>query len=235
MLIITKDRKTTNSVLPSGKAPRIGNAFSIPAGKKMSCPGATSVCESICYAGKLEKMYPNFRKSVLHNWDLVKDSSGPEIEILLVDMLDRFVSDCDKWDAPKEFRIHADGDFFNNNYIMAWIHIMQKFSGIRFWVYTRNAVAAIRIHKAVIDNCSLYFSGDKKNIAAAQMLNKIHGIRIAMLGETFDEAKELFPKAVRCPENNKAIPLISNKGSACAVCRLCIDGKNNVLFSKTKR
>jgi hypothetical protein len=38
-----------------------------------------------------------------------------------------------------------------------------------------------------------------------------------------------------CPEQLKRIPLISEKGGACAVCRLCIDGKSDIRFSISKR
>lgn len=234
-LRVTKDRKVANSVMPSGKQARIANAFSLPAGHNYACPDATEYCEAICYAGKLEKIFAGFRANVMHNWDILKDMSGPDMEIALSAVVREFVAQCDKWDAPKNFRIHADGDFFNANYTMAWINVMRMFPNVQFWVYTRVANSAVRIHKAELDNCSLYFSGDPVNVNVAVMLNNLYGINIAMVANTFDEAKALFPKAARCPENNKAIPLISTKGSACQVCGLCITGRNSVLFSKTKR
>jgi hypothetical protein len=235
MLKITKDRKVANSVTPSGKTARIANAFSLPAGKDMSCPGATPVCETICYAGKLEKLFPSFRNTVMHNWDILKNASGPDMESMLFDIVADFAIQSDKWNAPPNFRIHADGDFFNADYTMAWIRVMESMPSVQFWVYTRNAYSATRIHKAGLVNCSLYFSGDSANVNIAKALNSTYGIKIAMLGDTFAEAKALFPKSVRCPENNKAIPLISTKGSACQVCGLCIDGRNSVLFSRSKK
>ena len=235
-LKITKDRKVANSVMPSGKQARIANAFSLPAGHNYSCPGATDYCEAICYAGKLEKIFKGFRDNVMHNWNILKDIDGLAMENLLTAAIGEFVEQCDKWNAPKHFRIHADGDFFNNDYIMAWIHVMKAFPDVQFWVYTRNVTAAVRIHKAMIRNCSLYFSGDPVNASIANMLHRTYGINIAMVADTFNEAKELFDgKATRCPENNKSIPLISTKGSACEVCGLCIHGRKSVLFSKTKR
>lgn len=235
-LKITKDRKVANSVMPSGKQARIANAFSLPAGHNYSCPGATDYCEAICYAGKLEKIFKGFRDNVMHNWDILKDMSGPDMEYALTIAMREFVAQCDKWNAPKHFRIHADGDFFNGHYIMAWIHVMKAFPDVQFWVYTRNVTAAVRIHKAMLTNCSLYFSGDPVNAPIANMLHSTYGINIAMVADTFDEAKSLFDgKATRCPENNKSIPLISTKGSACEVCGLCIHGRKSVLFSKTKR
>jgi hypothetical protein len=237
MLKLTKDRKVANSVMPSGKQARIANAFSLPAGREFSCPGATDYCEAICYAGKLEKIFKGFRENVMHNWNILKDMSGPDMELALIEVMEQFVRDCDKWNAPRNFRIHADGDFFNSDYIMAWIHVMQQYQSVQFWVYTRNVTAAVRIHKAMLDNCSLYFSGDPANASVATMLHNVYGINVAMVADTFDGAKALIPdiKAVRCPENNKAIALIDKRGSACQRCGLCIDGRKSVLFSKTKR
>ncbi len=53
----SNDRKVANAVSKNGKTPAIANTFGLPAGRDYSCPGATSVCESVCYAGKLEKLY----------------------------------------------------------------------------------------------------------------------------------------------------------------------------------
>jgi hypothetical protein len=236
MLKVTRDRKVANSVTASGNV-RIANAFSLPAGREFSCPGATDYCERICYAGKLEKIYKGFRDNVMHNWNILKDASGPAIVNMLVEVMDKFVADCNKWNAPKNFRIHADGDFFSADYTWAWIQVMRMYPEIQFWVYTRVVASAVSIHKANLDNCSLYFSGDPANASIATMLHNVYGINVAMVADTFDEAKALIPdiKSVRCPENNKAIALIDKRGSACQRCGLCIDGRKSVLFSKTKR
>jgi len=65
-------------------------------------------------------------------------------------------------------------------------------------------------------------------------------VKIAYLGDTFDLAKQAMlamtgKPAAACPEQLKRIPLISEKGGACAVCRLCIDGKSDIRFSISKR
>ena len=52
------DRKVANAVSKNGKQAAIANTFGLPAGKNYSCPNATSVCESVCYAGRLERVYP---------------------------------------------------------------------------------------------------------------------------------------------------------------------------------
>ena len=113
------DRKVANSLTLSGNA-RIANSFGLPAGKAYSCPNATSVCEKICYAGKLEKIYKGTRENLLHNFDLLKGANRGQMIEMLDKMITEFENDCDKWNAPKYFRIHWDGDFFSDDYALAW-------------------------------------------------------------------------------------------------------------------
>ena len=237
-LLRSKDRKVTNAVSPNGKTPTIANTFGLPAGKAYSCPGATSVCESVCYAGKLEKVFPTVKKNLLHNWELLKDADLETMQDLLSEMIDEFIIDCNKRNAPKLFRIHWDGDFFNDTYTYAWKTIIEKHSDIQFWVYTRVKSAALILKD--ISNLSLYYSTDDDNKDIAHDLKLTNGIRLAYLGKTFaateDTMKELTGKpGAKCPENNKSIPLISSNGSACVSCGLCVYGKADIRFSASKK
>lgn len=235
MLKRTKDRKVTNSVTAKGNV-RIANAFSLPA--ITSCPGATDYCKAICYAFKLEKAYPSFHDVAMHNYNTLVGLPKDEMVTELYDMMQAFVNECLKWNAPMYFRIHADGDFFSKDYLSAWMNIIWAFPEVQFWVYTRDPEAAFELHFGFgMNNCTVYFSADPDNMPTADRLHRDYGIRIAMLADTFADAREMMGdiKAVNCPENNKAIPLIDSKGSACARCGLCIHGRNNVLFSKGKK
>lgn len=237
-LLRSKDRKVANAVSPNGKAATIANTFGLPAGKAYSCPGATSVCESVCYAGKLEKVFPSVKKNLLHNWELLKDANHDTMEALLEEMIVDFIKDCDKRKAPKLFRIHWDGDFFNDTYAFAWKHVILNNPDIQFWVYTRVKSAALILKG--IDNLSLYFSADSENIKIAVDLKINSGVRMAYLAKNFAigqaDVKEMIGKpAAKCPENNKQIPLISTKGSACVSCSLCVYSKSDIIFSATKK
>jgi Gene product 88 len=238
MLKRSFDRKVANKVSPNGKTASIANTFGLPAGKAYSCPGATSVCESVCYAGKLEKIYKGVRDNLLHNWNLVKDADHDTIEALLEEMIAEFIKDCDKKDAPKLFRIHWDGDFFNDTYTFAWKHVILNHPEIQFWVYTRVKSAAVMLKD--IDNLSLYYSTDSENKEIGVSLKKDHGIRLAYLAKNFaigqSEMKEMFGKpGAKCPENLKSIPLISQNGSACVSCSLCVYSKADIVFSSSKK
>jgi hypothetical protein len=232
------DRKVANLVTKNGKQAAIANTFGLPAGKAFSCPGATSVCESVCYAGKLEKLFKGVKTNLLHNWELLKDADQKTMENLLSAMIDEFVIDCNKKNAPKLFRIHWDGDFFNDTYTNAWKNIILNNTDIKFWVYTRVHAAAVMLKG--IPNLSLYYSTDSENKEIGVSLKKDHGVRLAYLAKNFAigqaDMKELFNRpGAKCPENLKSIPLISNAGSACVSCGLCVYSKSDIVFSSSKK
>ena len=234
----SNDRKVANLVTKNGKQAAIANTFGLPAGKAYSCPGATSVCESVCYAGKLEKLFKGVKANLLHNWDLLKDADQLTMETLLNEMINDFKADCLKKDAPMLFRIHWDGDFFNDTYTNAWKTVINNHPEIQFWVYTRVKSAALILKD--IDNLSLYFSTDSENVKVGVDLKLNQGIRLAYLAKNFaigqGEMKELFNKpGAKCPENNKQIPLISTNGSACVSCSLCVYSKSDIVFSASKK
>ena len=234
----SNDRKVANLVTKNGKQAAIANTFGLPAGKAYSCPGATSVCESVCYAGKLEKIFPGVRTNLLHNWSLLKDADSVTMSALLNEMITDFVADCNKKDAPKLFRIHWDGDFFNDTYTNAWKTVITNNPDIQFWVYTRVKSAALILKD--IDNLSLYFSTDSENVKIGVDLKIKSGVRLAYLSKNFAigqaDMKEMIGKpGAKCPENLKAIPLISTNGSACVSCGLCVYSKADIVFSATKK
>jgi ferredoxin len=231
------DRKVTNAVSKNGKTPTIANTFGLPSGKDYSCPGETAICAKVCYAGKLERVYKGVRDVLLHNWELLKDANKATMVELLNEMILDFKADCDKRNAPKLFRIHWDGDFFSDEYAYAWKDVIKFHDDVKFWVYTRVPTAAIILNG--IDNLSLYFSTDSENTNHAKNLNVL-GIKLAYLADTFAigqaDLKEMIGKpGAKCPENKKAIPLISTNGSACVSCGLCIDNKANIVFSAKKK
>ena len=69
---------------------------------------------------KLEKIYKGVKATLLHNWELLRNADSDTMVQLLSDMIAEFKKDCDKRNAKKLFRIHWDGDFFNDTYAYAW-------------------------------------------------------------------------------------------------------------------
>jgi hypothetical protein len=237
-LLRSKDRKVANAVTPNGKQASIANTFGLPAGKAFSCPGATSVCETVCYAGKLEKIFKGVRVNLMHNWELLKDADSDTMINLIDEMIIDFKKDCAKKDAPLLFRIHWDGDFFNDTYAYAWKSVITNHTDIQFWVYTRVQSAALILKD--IANLSLYYSTDSENKSTGVTLKNDHGIKLAYLAKNFEvgqaDMKSMIGKVgAKCPENKKAIPLISQQGSACVSCSLCVYSKSDIVFSATKK
>jgi hypothetical protein len=91
-----------------------------------------------------------------------------------------------------------------------------------------------------IANLSLYYSTDSENKSIGVTLKNDHGVKLAYLAKNFlvgqADMKEMIGKVgAKCPENKKAIPLISTKGSACVSCSLCVYSKSDIVFSSSKK
>jgi hypothetical protein len=223
----------------AGTQALIANTFGLPSGKQFSCPGATSVCELICYAGKLEKVFTSVRTALTHNWELLKDASQPEMVSLLSETVDAFRADTVKRGAELLFRIHWDGDFFSLDYATAWREVIEANADIQFWVYTRSDFAVYIL--LGLDNLGLYFSTDSANKELGAQLARDTGVKLAYLADTFAEGKADMREmnrngkaGVPCPENNRKVAMIDADGSACVKCGQCIFARNDILFSATK-
>jgi hypothetical protein len=237
-LIRSKDRKVANQVNAGGKQPTMANTFGLPSGKAFSCPGATSVCEKICYAGNLERVFKGVRAVLETNWNQLKDADLDTMISLLDTMLDEFEIEAEKRNAEKLFRIHWDGDFFSEEYTFAWENVIRLHPDVQFWAYTRSDFAVPIL--IGMDNLSLYFSADEANKDLAISLKKQYGVKLAYLAKDFATGKSDFAElqdksAIPCPENNKKIGLISTKGSACVLCSQCVFNRNDILFSASKK
>ena len=221
----------------NGKQSAMKNTFGLPSGIAYSCRGETPTCKKVCYAGRLEKVYPSVRALLLHNWLLLKDADYNTMVSLLDDMIQSFNKDCAKYPSiDKIFRIHWDGDFFSDEYTVAWRTVIARYPQVQFWVYTRVESSA-RILQG-INNLSLYYSTDRDNESIGISLRAI-GIKLAYLEDTFETGgirlKVITGKVgAMCPENKGVIPLISTIGSACGVCRLCVDNRTDIRFSISK-
>jgi hypothetical protein len=244
MLKRSKDRKTANLANRAGKQPLIANAFGLPAGRAYSCPGATSVCEAVCYAGKLEKVFPSMRALLEHNWQHLKDASYPAMVWLLNTMIREFSAECDKRNADKAFRIHWDGDFFSRTYASAWAAVVRRNPDVTFWVYTRSFTNSLNVIDLIADipNLAVYLSVDHDNEEWAEViLAEYPDVMIAALSDTMDNAAEVIRNVrpdnrpgAKCPELIGAIPLIDLKGGACFSCQLCPKGKADIRFASSK-
>ena len=237
------DRKTANMSTRNGKQALIANAFGMASGKAYSCPGATEVCESVCYAGKLERLFPGMRATMLANYNAVANATYAELVEALSDMIDGFRADCVKRDADMAFRIHHDGDFLNRTYASAWANVIRKNADITFWVYTRSFIPGANVIDIIADipNLAVYLSVDSANSEYVRaIIDEYPSVHIAILSQTMETGAGAMADfrdrpGAKCPENIKRIPLITNAGGACFSCQLCVKGNVDVRFAVTKR
>jgi hypothetical protein len=240
-LRLSTDRKTANLSTPNGKQAKIKNAFGMASGREFSCPGATAVCEKVCYAGKLEKLFPAMRAMMISNFETVMALSPRELRQELRAMVAGFVADCEKHGAEKAFRIHHDGDFVNRAYAHAWADVIREFPDVQFWVYTRSFTPGINVVDLIADipNLAVYLSVDSVNGGYARtILDEFPSVKIAALSQTTSDAALVIQDirqdnrpGAKCPENVGAIPLITEKGGACFSCGLCVKGKADIRFA----
>lgn len=219
---------------------RVKNSFGLPAGQAYSCPGATSVCETVCYAGKIEKQYSAVMGAMLHNYELLKNSSWSGMVELIHGMILEFNGECDRKNVDKVFRIHWDGDFFSRTYASAWATVIGLFPDVQFWVYTRSFTDKLNVIDLIanIPNLAVYLSVDSDNSEwSREIVAEYPSVSIASLSDTMDESALVIQDirgdnkpGAKCPELIKAIPL----QGACPSCSLCVYGKADIRFATTK-
>jgi len=133
--------------------------FSLPAG--YTCPGACDClawfdresnklldgpkAEFRCFAASLEALRPNVRKSVDRNLAILKDARSVKGMAEVINM-----------SLPSikfhNIRVHADGDFFNQTYFLAWMEVARKNPQRVFYAYTKNLPVWVRNADNVPDN-----------------------------------------------------------------------------------
>lgn len=241
-------RKITNLPSSNGQAARIANSFGLLAGPEHSCPGATASCQKVCYSGKVEKRYKGVRTMLAANMKALAGQDQAGMAHLLMKMIAGFRADCERASrtgatVQRDFRIHWDGDFFSYPYAEAWADTIRANSDVRFWVYTRSfdpETLDVLPALAGLANLTLYLSADPDNLSAAKAARDRHPwAHLAYLADTFasgaTDLAGLSGKRYPCPENGGRIPLITDKGSACVRCGICLDGRGDVVFSIRRR
>jgi hypothetical protein len=144
-------------------------SFSLPAGP--SCPGATPTCLAHCYAAALERYRPRAAAAYRRNLALAgRPGFARRLHAAVVAAGARVV------------RAHVAGDFHTARYARAWLQVMRRLPGVRFYFYTRSwRVAAIRPAldaMAGLPNCRAWYSADRDTGVPADLPP---GARVAWL------------------------------------------------------
>lgn len=197
-------------------------SFSTPAGKTCN---ESLWCGKKCYAKKLERIFPNVKKSYELNY-LATQSKD------FVATINKHISKM----QSKVFRLHVSGDWFNLQYIYNWIKIIKANPDISFYTYTHSWTNANLLpHLETIKNLpnmTLFISVDESNKAAAKELVAANNSwRLAFAGDDtlLSLNTEFSTKIIQCPQQIK-------KGITCDKCKYCFNSKltnttQSVLFA----
>jgi hypothetical protein len=164
--------------------------FSLPAG--FACPGALECLSKAnretgkitdgastkfrCFAASDEAQYKNTRLQRWHNFELLKGKSTAEMSELIQASLPR---------QAGIIRVHVSGDFFNQFYFDAWMHVARCQPLRTFYAYTKSLPFWLRrigdIPKNFVLNASRGGLHD-------QLIEK-HDLKYAEVVYSYEEAK----------------------------------------------
>lgn len=110
-----------------------------------------------CYAASPER-FPAVREHRWKNFEFVKGGGIPTIP-----------DDC------KSIRIHASGDFFNQDYFDMWIKLANENSKIEFWAYTKSIQYWVNRLGQIPDNFTLTasYGGSQDNLIEKYNLKNV--------------------------------------------------------------
>jgi hypothetical protein len=112
-----------------------------------------------CYAAWMEIQYHYVRENRWHNYDLLKEANGVNEKAELILRSIKFhEKEHGKIDS---LRIHESGDFYNGEYLLAWLEVARQRPDIEFYAYTKS-LPYIQQYKEEIDAVSNF----KLNISA---------------------------------------------------------------------
>lgn len=161
--------------------------WSIPAIR--TCPNATEMCKSLCYAMKAERQYPNVRTA--------RDKN------MLESQKDGFVDDVTEiiqWQKSRPskkgkkiyFRIHESGDFYSLDYLQKWVEIAEKNPDITFMAYTKSVQLVAQKFDKIPKNLVIRYSVWEDTKPADLALCEELGLPIytAFDGATLDDKVE---------------------------------------------
>lgn len=132
-------------------------------GKKIDYKGDVEVtkgknAEFDCYAANQEMQYDAVRANRWHNFDLLKEAGDYKGQAdLIVRSLKHFFDTDGKKDGV---RIHESGDFYNGEYLKAWMEVARRMPDTQFYAYTKSVpyVKAMEKELADIPNLSITLS-----------------------------------------------------------------------------
>lgn len=191
------------------------SAFSLPAGPKFACPGATEACGD-CYAQKGRHVFKSVQQAFVKNWKMLKwFESKKDV---------RAAAQAIAASIPKSrdiFRIHESGDFHSQFAVDVWTEVVRLRRDIGFWAYTRSF--DFNYSKLVRQpNMRLWASTDDYNRKEARRFVKRYSrSNVKHAYGPWQHNREIPKNSFVCPATSGALNVVG----ACEKCMLCIGKK----------
>lgn len=139
-------------------------------GKQVDYKGDVQVtkgkdAEFDCYAANMEMQYDALRANRWHNFDLLKEAGDWQGQ---ADLIERSLKHFFDTEGEKDgVRIHESGDFYNGEYLKAWMEVARRMPKTKFYAYTKSVpyVKAMEKELAGIPNLSITLSAGGKRDA----------------------------------------------------------------------
>ena len=155
------DNKNLTFGLGNAKLSKAIVTFSLPAG--WTCPFAREClskadrktgkiidgkhCRFRCFAASQDALYPNVRAARWRNFDLLRSSKTVEN---MANLIQRSLP----WGLTI-VRIHVSGDYFNENYFLAWLNVACNNPFVTFYGYTKANPYLVKYKKYIPPNFRL--------------------------------------------------------------------------------
>jgi hypothetical protein len=164
--------------------------FAAKAGEKFSngksLKAASDETEHMCYAARAQAQYPETNKKAFSNLSLLKtaakDGGVQGMADLIIDSI-KYAG----LDHSSIFRIHEGGDFFSNDYFLAWIEVAKAFPSTKFYTHTTSLEYWLNNRGSVPRNMNLIASMDKNNAETI----KQNDLRYSTVVYSIEDAKRL--------------------------------------------
>ena len=151
-------------------------------GSKMNVCSQAGACKDLCYALNGTYLFPQVRAAHLRNLEatlsdlegwrdaMVEELRRRKFRPSGVARLEWLIPEVDPWVAywlesgGQAVRIHDSGDFYSDEYLLAWMHIAEQTPDVLFYAYTKE-VSRLREHadKAPVNFRWLYSLGGKQD------------------------------------------------------------------------
>ena len=162
-----------------------------------------SSCASTCYAVKSYRQYPNVKTA----WDRNLDFAKNDVDTMAVHLYKQL-----KHTKQRVVRIHSSGDFISQAYVDMWCDLIETFSHIKFYTYSKSTERFDFSRINSLPNFNLVNSilpNGAKNYGSLEYCN---------------EAKTNFNSFI-CPATIKGSDVKCNEG-----CDYCVHSKNVVFI-----